>query len=323
MDIDLNGLLVFSDLAETGNFSETGRRMGLSQPSVSLMISQLECAVGLVLFERHPAGAKLTPVGTAFLQRAREVCAAYTGFKDGIRSQARRMDGEVRVGLDGSWFSLRLSEVLGDGAMPLGGNVTFETVGDQWAADLEAGRVDAVVAGRFLQEGMTAAIQEAVIHRERGMTIAWHPSFHPFDRENFNFPEVLRTTLLVPDNRAAQGFGGFLRDWCEHAYGMQGANTVIFASEWEAAVAADAGLGVFLAPGDAMARLSGLVHELDSVRTFEFLLPEAYKFGVYCRADERTKEVLRAAAAIGRAGARLFHEAGYPKAAPAKERKGR
>lgn len=308
MNVDLNSLAVFVDLAETGNFSETGRRMGLSQPNVSLLISRLETAVGLVLFERHPSGAKLTPVGVAFMERALEVCVAYSGFKDGIIRLARRMDGEVRVGVDGSWFSARLSEELQGDPVCSGQSVSIVHVDDKWGGDLEAGRVDVVIAARFLQEGMTSGIQEAVIRRERGMTIAWHPSFHPFDRNSFNFPEVLRTTLLVPDNRVARGFGGFLHDWCEHAYGMQGANTVIFGSEEEAATAADAGLGVFLGPGDAMARLSGLSHELDSVRTFEFLLPEAYKFGVYCRADERAKEVLNVAIVIGKAGRKLFLE---------------
>ena len=308
MDIDLNSLLVFADLGETRNFSETGRRLGLSQPTVSLIISQLESSVGLLLFERHPAGAKLTPVGVAFMERAQEVCAAYSGFKDGIRSQARRMDREVRVGVDGSWFSARLSEALRKDLVCSGESISFVSVDDKWSSELEAGRVDAVIASRFLQEGMTPGIQEAVIRRERGMTLAWHPGFHPFDSGQFNFPEVLRTTFLVPDNRVAKGFCGFLHDWCDHAYGMQGANTVVFASEEEAAMAADAGLGVFMAPGDAMARLSNLTHELDSVRTFEFLLPEAYKFGVYCRSDERAKEVLKVAAAIGKAGAKLFPE---------------
>jgi len=306
MDVNLNSLLVFGDLAETGNFSETGRRMGLSQPSVSLMIAQLESAVGLVLLERHPGGAKLTPVGGAFLDRTQEVCAAYSAFKDGIGSEARRMDGEVRVGVDGSWFSERLAAALAEDTLCGGGDVVCVPADDRWAADLEAGRLDVVIAGRFLQEGITPGIQEAVIHRERGMTLAWHPGFYPFDGKSFSFPEILRTTLLIPDNLAALGFGGFLRGWCNHAYGMQGANTVVFGSEQEAARAADAGLGVFLAPGDAMARLLELEHGLDSVRTFEFLLPDAYKFGVYCRADERAKDVLKIAAAIGRAGGKIF-----------------
>jgi len=141
-----------------------------------------------------------------------------------------------------------------------------------------------------------------VVRQERGITVAWHPSFYPFDRRQFSFPEVLRTTLLVPDGRAAKGFGKFLEHWCGYAYGTQPANTVMFGSEQEAARAADAGLGIFLGPGDAMERLAGMESELDSVRTFEFLLPEAYRFGVYCRADEREKGVLGAAAAVAKFG---------------------
>ena len=87
---------------------------------------------------------------------------------------------------------------------------------------------------------------------------------------------------------------------------MQGASTVVFGSEIEAARAADAGLGVLLAPGDLIDRLDGLAHELDFVRTFEFLLPEAYRVGVYCRADERAKEVLNVAASVAKMGRREF-----------------
>ncbi len=306
MDVELNSLMVFRDLAATGNFSETGRRMGMTQPTVSLTISQLESSVGLVLLERHASGAKLTPAGSVFLERAGDVCDAYAEFNDAVRSQSRRLDGEVWVSVDGSWhagqFAMELEPELA------GSGVRFfrQTAGLDWNADLEAGRVDVVIASRFLQEGMTAGIQEAVMKEERGITVAWHPSFYPFRIGSFNFPEVLRSTLLIPSSHVARGFEGFLRHWCDYAYGLQGANTICFEGEEEAARAADAGLGIFLAPGDAMDRLNGLKHELSCVRTFEFLLPEAYRVGVYCRADERAKEVLNIATKIGKVGRRRF-----------------
>lgn len=305
MDVDLNSLTVFCDLAESGNFSETGRRMGISQPAVSLTISQLETAVGLVLLERNAGGAKLTPAGVHFLARAQEVCGSYLKFKDGVSLFARQLDHEVRVGFDGSWYSGSLSKGFGM-APERSPKIVCGTVGENWSDDLEAGRVDVVVAGRFLQEGMTAGIQEAVVRQERGITVAWHPSFYPFDAKQFNFPELLRTTLLVPNGKAAKGFAQFLEHWCGYAYGTLAAHTVLFESEEEAARAADAGLGIFLGPGNAMERLGGLQHEMDFVRTFEFLLPEAYKFGIYCRADERAKEVLGAAAAIAKLGRKIL-----------------
>ncbi|MBC7980310.1 MAG: LysR family transcriptional regulator [Armatimonadetes bacterium] len=306
MDVDLNSLMVFRDLASSGNFSETGRRLGLNQPAVSLTISQLESAVGLVLLERGAGGARLTPAGVVFLARVQEVCEVYLSFKDGVRMQGRRFDREVWVGLDGSWYSRQLAQALE--SEPIGKDMKFlcGKVGENWGEDLEEGRVDVVIASRFLQEGMTAGIQEGVIRQERGITVAWHPSFHPFDKAQFNFPEVLRTTLLIPNGHVAKGFGKFLRHWCEYAYGMQAANTVFFDSEEAAARAADAGLGVFLGPGNSMNRLREFPHELKHVRTFEFLLPEAYRFGVYCRGDERAKEVLQLAVMIGKAGRKQF-----------------
>jgi DNA-binding transcriptional LysR family regulator len=308
MDIDLNSLLVFRHLAETGSFTETGKRWGMSQPAVSLMISKLESAVGLVLLERSPTGAKLTPAGVAFLGHGSEVSTAYLEFIDGMRLLDRRMDRQVLVALDASFFGRKLSAVLcGKDAPALeGSSIRCVDAGENWREALEARRCDVVVAGRFLRSGLSAGIQEAVIRQERGITVAWNPAFYPFDAANFSFPEVLRTSVLVPNRQVVTGFGSFLLRWCDEAYGMQPANSIAFTSEEEAAAACRAGLGVLVAPGDAMARLGadgeGLVH----VRTFEFLLPQAFTVAVYCRSDEESKEVLGMAAAVARMGKKLF-----------------
>jgi hypothetical protein len=145
-----------------------------------------------------------------------------------------------------------------------------------------------------------------VDRRERGITVAWNQNFYPFDPVNFSFPEVLRTSVLFPGKRVICGFSSFLLRWCAEAYGIQPANVIEFASEKEAAIAARAGLGVLLAPGDAMPRLAGLADDMTHVRTFEFLLPEALTFGIYCRSDEDSREILSTAAAIAKLGSRLF-----------------
>jgi DNA-binding transcriptional LysR family regulator len=306
VDIDLSSLLVLRHLAETGSFTETGKRWNLSQPSVSLMISKLESAVGLVLLERSPGGTRLTSAGVAFLERGNDVCETYLAFIDGMHSLGRRMDRQVLVGMDLSWFSANLkTEMLqttpASGAMSLSCEIS-----ESWAADLEAERYDVVVAQRFLRAGLTPGVQEAIIRRERGITVAWNQNFYPFDPVNFSFPEVLRASVLFPSGRVVCGFSSFLLRWCEEAYGIQPANVIEFASEKEAAIAARAGLGVLLAPGDAMARLPGIAEEMSHVRTFEFLLPEALTFGVYCRSDEDSREILSIAAAIAKTGTRLF-----------------
>ncbi len=308
MDIDLNSLLVFRNLAETGSFTETGKRWGLSQPAVSLMISKLESAVGLVLLERSPTGAKLTPAGVAFLAHGNDVSTSYLEFIDGMRRLDRRMDRQVLVALDASYFGRIIRGELTKETPSTTDGVVIRCgdAGESWRESLEATRCDVVVAGRFLRAGLSSGVQEAVIRHERGITVAWNPDFYPFDPDNFSFPEVLRTTVLVPNRQVVTGFSSFLLRWCDEAYGIQPANSIAFASENEAAAACRAGLGVMLAPGNAMPRLGDGADGLIHVRTFEFLLPQAFTVAVYCRSDEESKEVLGVAAAVAKLGRKLF-----------------
>ncbi len=306
MDIDFASLLVFRRLAESGSFTETAKTSGISQPAVSLMISRLESASGLVLLERTSAGARLTAAGGAFLKRSNEVCDAYLSLIDGMQHLGRRIDRQVLVGLDGSWFCRMLEQSLARTPLGVAAVPILSGSCGNWGEALETSRFDVVVAGRFLHAGLSAGIQEAVIRHERGITIAWNPDFYPFDPVNFSFPEILQATVLLPDRHVITGFDHFLTGWCGEAYGRQPVNAIRFSSEEEAADACLAGLGVLVAPGEAMPRLGRTAAVLTHVRTFEFLLPEAFTLGIYCRSDEDSKDVLSVAAAIGKRARRLF-----------------
>lgn len=306
MDIDLPALLVFRHLAQSGSFTETGKRWNISQPAVSLLINRLESAAGLVLLERSNSGTRLTADGALFLERANEVCDAYVGFIDGMRSIGRRMDREVLVGIDHSWFGGMIQQGIADLTPPEGVTPVVREINGNWVDLLENMQFDVVLASRFLRAGLSANIQEAVIRRERGITVAWNPDFHSFDEVNFSFPEILRTSVLIPDSGVVMNFASSLKLWCDLAYGMQPANTIAFSSEQDAAAAASAGLGVLVAPGDAVPRLGSAGAGLTHVRTFEFLLPESFTVGVYCRSDEASKEVLTVAAQIGKLGRKWF-----------------
>lgn len=300
MDLELPSLLVFRSVAETGSFTEAAKHWRITQPAVSTYISRLESAVGLVLLERSSSGATLTVAGIEFLKRATEVCDDYLSFVSGVETMGRRMGRRVLVAVDRSSLGERTRAALLDSPVVAGLEIEVCEADDEWWKGLEASRYDAVVAGRFLQAGLSPAIQEAVIHQERGLTVAWNPDFYPFNPDEFNFPELLRTSALVPDDKVVSGFASFLLLWCDCAYGVRPANIVRFPSEAEAATAAAAGLGVFLGPGDALRRVGEIADKLEHVRTFEFLLPQAFTFGIYCRGGEDSKEVLSAAAAISR-----------------------
>ena len=59
--LDDSRLRIFLTAAKTGNFTQTARQFGITQPAVSQNISDLEKAYGLRLFDRTRSSAVLTP----------------------------------------------------------------------------------------------------------------------------------------------------------------------------------------------------------------------------------------------------------------------
>lgn len=66
-------LLVFIRAAETASFSAAARELGLSQPSISRIISELESRLGARLLLRSTRRIVPTEAGQAFLQKARQI----------------------------------------------------------------------------------------------------------------------------------------------------------------------------------------------------------------------------------------------------------
>jgi len=56
-------LTVFREVMESGSISQTARKLGRTQPAISLAIKNLERSLGLSLFERR--GRRLVPVPEA------------------------------------------------------------------------------------------------------------------------------------------------------------------------------------------------------------------------------------------------------------------
>lgn len=83
IEIELRDLDVFLNVVESGSMSLTARRLGLTQSAVSQVISALEAALGVKLFDRDirplgltPPGAILKSRATALLRDARDTVQA-------------------------------------------------------------------------------------------------------------------------------------------------------------------------------------------------------------------------------------------------------
>jgi DNA-binding transcriptional LysR family regulator len=81
----LQELAVFVRAAESGSFSRAGRELGLSQPSVSRIIGELEARLGVKLLLRTTRQITVTDAGMLFLDRAREILTEVEDAEDAAR----------------------------------------------------------------------------------------------------------------------------------------------------------------------------------------------------------------------------------------------
>jgi DNA-binding transcriptional LysR family regulator len=94
----LQELGVFVRAAESGSFSRAGRELGLSQPSVSRIIGELEARLGVTLLLRTTRRITVTDAGALFLDRTREILAEIEDAEDAARG-VDSLRGIIRLAL--------------------------------------------------------------------------------------------------------------------------------------------------------------------------------------------------------------------------------
>src|SRR5438132_3490182 len=92
----LQELAVFVRAAESGSFSKAARELGLSQPSVSRIIGELEARLGVTLLLRTTRRITVTDAGSLFLDRAREILAEIEDAEDAARG-VDSLRGTIRL----------------------------------------------------------------------------------------------------------------------------------------------------------------------------------------------------------------------------------
>ena len=102
----------FLAVAQTRNFSEAGRRLGLRQSTVSQHVRKLEEAAGRRLFVRDTHRVVLTADGEAMVGFARSILEANERAQRYFSGSQLR--GRVRLGTSEDFVSSRLPEVLRD-----------------------------------------------------------------------------------------------------------------------------------------------------------------------------------------------------------------
>lgn len=101
----LRDLHVFDAVARAGSMSRAAAELGVTQPTVSQHIADLEVAVGQPLLDRGQTGVVLTSCGGVLLRRAEEAFDVLGQGLAEIRFLADPTAGEVRVGASESYIA--------------------------------------------------------------------------------------------------------------------------------------------------------------------------------------------------------------------------
>jgi DNA-binding transcriptional LysR family regulator len=94
---DWNLIRGFVAVVEQGSLTRAAEQLGLSQPTLSRQITQLELAVGAALFERVARGLKLTAAGDGLVEPARHMMAAARALGMATAAQGDTLSGTVRI----------------------------------------------------------------------------------------------------------------------------------------------------------------------------------------------------------------------------------
>lgn len=92
----LQQLRVFIRAADSGSFSRAASELGLTQPSVSRVVSELEQRLGVKLLLRTTRQVTLTDAGVTLLERARAILADLDEAEDAARG-IDSLQGVVRL----------------------------------------------------------------------------------------------------------------------------------------------------------------------------------------------------------------------------------
>jgi DNA-binding transcriptional LysR family regulator len=95
--VDIEKLETFLMAAETLNFSETAKRLHLSQPTVSHQIKKLETDMGVILFKRTNMGLELTEAGRLLLPWAHRLLHDTNNLQSMMASIQNDVVGELRI----------------------------------------------------------------------------------------------------------------------------------------------------------------------------------------------------------------------------------
>lgn len=213
----------FSAVYETRNTHLAAKRLGISQPALTVSIRKLEGMIGAVLFERSVRGMSPTPAADALHHYAVTLGLGGRFASDQISAIAGGAVGTIRIGAGIAWTTTVLPSVLKtlSSVYP---ELTIELVagvGDQLATQFLDGQLDVFLAAGASALGVSAHYERAYLGNLPMLAIAAPQS------------AIAAKAPVTPRDLAAVDWVGFVEDesiltMANHYLSTRGAGPVRF-----------------------------------------------------------------------------------------------
>lgn len=110
----LHSLAIFSDIAESGGFTATAERMGLSKTMVTRAIRELERWLGARLMQRTTRRVALTAAGEQCLRHTRQILAIQENLEAAVSQGDGELRGQLRLTAAGTFAQAHMAAVLAE-----------------------------------------------------------------------------------------------------------------------------------------------------------------------------------------------------------------
>lgn len=241
----------FVATGKAGSFSKAASDMGVTQPTISRRIENLEHRLGVRLFDRLPNGVTLTAKGESILDAALHIESMVLEIQRNVYGSDERMEGTVRVsvtdGLAAYWMTPRL---LAFQEKNPGIAIEFQCSVEP-ASPLKM-QTDLSIRSPMPEESNLIAVKLGTLH--------FVPWASPGYLERHGTPkapeELLRHRLL--DHHAYYGESGEWNDWFALA---RAANLITYLTNSSPALlsAIQSGLGIGMLPTYACECVDGII----------------------------------------------------------------
>ena len=149
-------MTLFIEVARTGSLAAAGRKMGLSPPSASRLLSDLENWLGQPLVRRSTRHLSLTDLGERYLPRCVEIVENTEALKTNASRHSDRPTGRLRVTATGIHARRVVSTII-PGFLAQNPSVSLELDTTNRVIDLMSEKMDLAIRVGHLEDSSLVA----------------------------------------------------------------------------------------------------------------------------------------------------------------------